>query len=312
MSLDGELKLLVNPSGFDADAGARFLTRCFGTPWTQAQYRWHLERPFGGEPTDRLILMDGERVVAILGVAYRMLRTPDGVAHRVGITVAGGTLPAERGRGHFARLSEAALARSGARGCTALLGFTTTDRSSYRALLRLGSTEIASTYISSPGLVRTPGAGTLRISAAMVTDRWPERAAARERGAPRGVVFHYPDARAWREQLVHRSLAVQSLRVGATCRALIECADDTDRLQWLDGDPRERLAAIHAIAARAHRLRRRFFMYSTRAGDAGPARRLGLVTRAGRVTVAATGARHAATVQGWATLAWDVQSGDRM
>jgi hypothetical protein len=311
MSIDGELRLLVNPTGLDAATGARFLSRGFGTPWTETLYRWHLERPFDGEAPDRLLLMDGERAVGICGLSYRMLRTPDGVAHRVSIAGAGSTLPAERGRGHFARMMDAAIVRSALRGCTALLGFVTADNASCRALQRLGATEIASAYISSRRLARAPGTATLRVSPAIVTDRWLERAAARERGGP-AAVFHYPDASAWRAQMVDRPHPVRALRIGATCRALIECVGDVDRLEWLDGDPRERPAAIRAIAARANRLGRRFFMYSTRVGDADSARRLGLLTRAGCLMAAATEARHAATVRGWAALAFDVQSGDRM
>lgn len=311
MSSDGELRLQVNPAGLEADSGARFLTRCFGVPWTQTLFRWYLERPFDGEAADRLLVMDGERAVGFCGLSYRTLRTPDGVAHRVSIAVAGSTLPAERGRGIFARMMDAAIVRSGLRGCTAMLGFVTADNASCRALQRLGATEIASAYISSRRLARAPGTSTLRVFPAIVTDRWLERAAARQRGAP-AVVFHYPDASAWRMQIVDRPHPVRALRIGATCRALIECVGDTDRLEWLDGDPRERLAAIHAIAARASHLGRGFFMYSTRVGDADAARRLGLLTRAGCLMAAATEARHAATVRGWAALGFDVQSGDRM
>ena len=82
MSGDSGLRILVNPEGLDADIGVRFLTGCFGTEWTQAMYPWHLQRSFGGEPPDRLIVVDGERVVAGCGLAYRLLRTP--MARRTG------------------------------------------------------------------------------------------------------------------------------------------------------------------------------------------------------------------------------------
>src|SRR6266478_2203991 len=124
--------------------------------------------------------------------------------------------------------------------------------------------------------------------------------------------FHYPDVSACRSQMVDRPHPVQSLRVGTTCRALIECVGDIDRLQWLDGDQRERAGAIRAIAAHAHRRKRHFFMYSTRPEDAAVARRLGLVARPGYMMALAPETRHEPTVRAWTALPWHVQSGDRM
>jgi ribosomal protein S18 acetylase RimI-like enzyme len=312
MSGDRGLRILVNPKGLHADIGVRFLTRCFGTPWSEAMYRWYLERPFGGEVPDRLILMDGERVVAGCGLSYRLLRAPEGTVRPVSVVVAAGTLPAERGRGCFERLLEAAAARSGLRGCTAVMAFVTADNPSSRGFRRLGATEVASAYIASRDRLHVTGAGTLHVSRAIVTDRWPSRAAARLSGPPPRAVFHYPDTSAWASQMVDRPHAVEALRVGATCRALIESVGGTDRLQWLDGDPRERLAAIRAIAAHAQHHQRLFFMYSTRRDDAEAARRLGLQTRPGYMMALAAEGRHEPTVRSWGTLAWDVQSGDRM
>lgn len=312
MSGDSGLRILVNPAGLDADAGARFLTRCFGAPWTEAMYRWYMQRPFGGEAPDRIMLVDGECVVAGCGLAYRLLRTPDGAAHRVSVVVSAATLPGERGRGCYALVLQSAVARSAVRGCTALLGFVTADNATGRGLRRLGATEIASAYIASRGGLGAPGIPTLRVRRAAVTERWPARAAARLSGPPPRAVFHYPDTSAWASQMVDRPHAVESLRVGATCRALIESVGRTDRLQWLDSDPRERLAAIRAIAAHAQHHQRLFFMYSTRRDDAEAARRLGLLTRPGYMMALAPEARHEPTVRSWGALAWDVQSGDRM
>ena len=312
MSGDRGVRILVNPKGLDADVGADFLTRCFGTPWSEAMYRWYMQRPFGGEAPDRIMLVDGERVVAGCGLAYRLLRTPDGAAHRVSVVVSAATLPGERGRGCYAQVLQGALARSAVRGCTALLGFVTADNATGRGLRRLGATEIASAYIASRGGLGVAGTPTLRVRRAAVTGRWPVRAGARLGGSPPRTVFHYPDMSAWASQMVERPHPVQSLRVGATCRALIESVGRTDRLQWLDGDPRERVAAIRAIAAHAQRHRRLFFMYSTRGDDAEAARRLGLVTRPGYLMALAPEARHEPTVRSWRALSFDVQSGDRM
>ena len=312
MSGDSELRILVNPQGMNADIGVRFLTRCFGTRWTEAMYRWYLQRSFNGETPDRLILTDGERVVAGCGLAYRLLRTPDGTVHRVSIVVTAGTVPGERGRGCYARVLRAAVDRSGLRGCTALLGFVTADNATGRGLQRLGATAVPSAYIASHGVSPVPGTAILRLRTATVTDRWPARADARLRSTSVQAGFHYPDVKTWRSQMVDRPHSVQSLRLGATSRALIECVGNTDRLQWLDGDQRERMAAIHAIAAHAQHRKRHFFMYSTRPGDAEAARRLGLVARPGYMMALAPQTQHEPTVRSWAALPWHVQSGDRM
>src|SRR5438874_12275559 len=103
MSGDRGVRILVNPKGLDADVGADFLTRCFGTPWSEATYRWYMQRPFGGEAPDRLVLMEGARVVACCGIVYRLARTPDGTAHRISVIVARGPLPGERRLGSFER-----------------------------------------------------------------------------------------------------------------------------------------------------------------------------------------------------------------
>jgi hypothetical protein len=312
MSGDAELRILVNPQGMDADIGVGFLARCFGARWTEAMYRWYLQRSFGGQSPDRVILMDGERVVASCGLAYRLLRTPDGTVHRVSVVVAACTLPGERGRGCYARVLQAAVDRSALRACTAVLGFVTADNPTGRGLRRRGATAIASAYITSQGFARVPGTVTLRLCRANATDGWPEHAGARLLNPPVQGGFHYPDASAWASQMRDRPHTVHSMRVGSTCRGLIECVGDTDRLQWLDGAPRERVAAIRAIATYAHRRRRHFFMYSTCPGDAAVARRLGLLARPGYMMALASETRHEPTVRGWANMSWHVQSGDRL
>lgn len=309
---DGGLRILVNPSGIDAEIGPAFLTRCFAARWTDAMYRWYLQRSLGGEAPDRLILMDGACAVAGCGLVYRQLRTPDGEVHRVGVVVAACTLPSARGRGCYARVLQAAVDRSVARGCAALLGFVTADNATGRGLRRLGAAAIASAYIVSRHRAPVPEAGILRLRDAKVADDWPARAAARQHAGAAPAGFHYPDGRAWRSQFVDRPYGVQTLRIGATCRAVIEGVDGTDRLQWLDGDVRERQAAIRALLARARRHRRKLFMYSTCPHEAAAARRLGLAAHPGYMMALALQAGHAATVRDWETMPWRVQSGDRM
>jgi hypothetical protein len=306
-----ELKVLVNPEGVDADIGVRFVSRCFGARWTEAMYRWYLQRPFGGESPDRLAVLDGAHVVASCGLAYRLLRTPDSAVHRVAVMVAACTAPGERGRGCFARVLGAAVDRSALRGCSAVLGFVTADNATARALQRAGATAVASAYLGSHPR-RAADVGTLRLRPARVTQRWPARAAARLDGSPPRAGFFYPDAGSWRAQMLERPHPVQALSVGTTCRALVERVGDTQRLQWLDCEPRERLAALRALVARAQRRGERFFMFSTQPGEVAAAGRLGLVTRPGYMMALAVAGRHEATVHAWAGLPWDVQSGDRM
>src|SRR5260221_5100256 len=103
MSANPELRILVNPAGMSADIGAHFLTRCFASCWTEAMCQWYLQRPFDDETPDRLILMDEEKVVAGCGLAFRLLRTPDGALHPGSVLGAGCPEPCERGRRGFAR-----------------------------------------------------------------------------------------------------------------------------------------------------------------------------------------------------------------
>lgn len=309
---DGGLSILLNPAGLDPETGAAFLTRCFGTPWTERMYRWYLQRPFGGEAPDRLILADETRAVAGCGLVYRRLRTQDGELHRVGIVVAACTVPGARGRGCYARVLQAAVERCAACGCAALLGFVTADNATGRGLLRLGATAIPSVYLVSRGHARSSQAGLLRLRGVKVADDWPARAEARARAPAAPASFHYPDSLAWLSQMVQRPNAVESLRIGATCRAVIERVDDTDRLQWLDGDERERAAAIRALVARARSRGRRFFMYSTCPHEAAAALRLGLSARPGYMMALAVSQGQANSVRDWAGMAWRVQSGDRM
>lgn len=310
--MPGELRILVNPDDLETEAGPAFLTRCFATRWTEAMYRWYLQRSFAGESPDRLILTESGRALAACGVVYRQLRTQDGEVHRVGVALAAATLPSARGRGYYARVLQAAVERSAARGCAALVAFATAGNTSGRGFTRLGATTMPSAYLVSRDRAPGPQTDVLQLRDAKVADDWPLRAATRLQPPTAPAGFHYPDASAWRSQMVDRPDGVQSVRIGATCRAVIERVADTDRLQWLDGAGRERLAAIRAVMARARRHGRKFFMFSTCPHEVAAARRLGLVAHAGHMLVLPLQARCAATVRDWAGMSWHVQSGDRM
>jgi hypothetical protein len=124
--------------------------------------------------------------------------------------------------------------------------------------------------------------------------------------------FRYPDVNAWRSQFIDRPHPVELLRVGNTSRAIIERVDETDRLQWLDGDPEDQDVAVAALVERARRTQRRFFMYSTTALPVSLLRDCGLKVRPGFMMAAATRAEHEPVVRSWAGLQWRVQSGDRL
>lgn len=312
MSGAGGLELRINPAGVDADFGTEFLTRCFARPWTGQMYRWYLQRAFGSDLPDRVVLTEGARAVAGCGLVYRQLRTQDGEIHRVSVVVAACTLPSARGRGCYARVLQAAVERSAARGCAALLGFVTAENATGRGLARLGAAAIPSAYLLSRARAAAAHTGTLQLREAKTADDWPVRAAARACAPAAPAGFHYPDTSAWRSQIVSRPHGVQSLRIGASCRAVIERVGDTDRLQWLDGEERERLAAIRALVAGARGRNRQFFMYSTCPHEAAAGRRLGLAVHPGYMMALALQAGGTAAVRDWPGMAWRVQSGDRM
>jgi len=313
MPNDSALTLLVNPRDLEAEIGVEFLARCFGESWSRAAYRWYLQRVFHREAPDRLVLVAGKRVLAAVGIAYRQVRTPDGGIHRVAIGVAGCTAPAERGRGRFSRLWRAAIEHCAARGCTAILGFVTTDNATYRELRRVGAAAIPSSYIASADPPKESATTVLEVSEIAQTE-WRDYAdAALQLQSSTAVAgFHYPDADVWRSQFVDRPYPVELLRMGDTSRAIIERVDDTDRLQWFDGDPQEQGAAIAAMVLRARRAHRRFFMYSTAAVPAATLQGCGLSARPGSMMAQATRPGYEPIVRSWSTLPWAVYSGDRM
>jgi hypothetical protein len=307
------LKLLVNPLDIEAEIGIDFLVHCFDESWKPAMYQWYLQRLFHGEAPDRLVLLDGRRVLATAGIAYRQLRTPDGTIHRVGIMVAACVPPGERGRGRFSRLWKGAVNYCATRDCTALLGFVTADNASCLILRRARAVQIPSSYVISDD--PPPESTAVAPDVADVAyGAWRDYAdgALQDQCSTAVAGFHYPDVNAWRSQFIDRPHPVELLRVGDTSRAIIERVDETDRLQWLDGDPEDQGAAVAAIVERARRARRRFFMYSTTALPGSFLRGCGLKVRPGFMMAMATRAEHEPVVSSWATLPWRVQSGDRL
>lgn len=307
------LSLLVNPPDLEAEIGVEFMVRCYGESWNPVTYHWYLNRAFDGEAPDRLVLSEGRQVLATAGIAYRQLQTPDRTIHRVGIMVAACVPPRERGRGRFARLWNGAVDYCATRDCTALLGFVTADNASCLILRRARAVQIPSSYVISEDTSHESPAVASEV-AEVAYGGWRDYAegALHAQCSTAVAGFRYPDVDAWRSQFIDRPHPVELLRVGDTSRAIIEHVDETDRLQWLDGDPEERDAAIDAIVARARHARRRFFMYSTRALPESLLRNCRLKVRPGFMMAKATRAEHEPVVRSWPGLPWRVQSGDRL
>ena len=313
MPNDNALRLLVNPPDMEAEIGVDFLARCFGESWNPVTYHWYLKREFHGEAPDRLVLAEGRQVLATAGIAYRQLRTPDGTVHHVGIMVAACVPPRERGRGRFIRLWKGAVNYCATRDCTALLGFVTADNASCLILRRAGAVQIPSSYVITDDPPPESPAVTLEV-ADVAYDVWREYAdgALQAQCSTAVAGFRYPDVDAWRSQFIDRPHPVELLRVANTSRAIIERVDETDRLQWLDGDPADHGTAVATVVARARRARRRFFMYSTTALPESLLRNCGLKVRPGFMMAMATRAEHEPVMRSWAGLQWRVQSGDRL
>jgi hypothetical protein len=313
MPNDNALRLLVNPPDMEAEIGVDFLARCFGESWNPVRYHWYLKREFHGEAPDRLVLAEGRQVLATAGIAYRQLRTPDGTVHHVGIMVAACVPPRERGRGRFIRLWKGAVNYCATRDCTALLGFVTADNASCLILRRAGAVQIPSSYVISDD--PPPQAPAVAREVADVAyGAWRDYAdgALHAQCSTAVAGFLYPDVNAWRSQFIDRPHPVELLRVANTSRAIIERVDETDRLQWLDGDPADQGTAVATVVTRARRARRRFFMYSTTALPVSLLRDCGLKVRPGFMMAMATRAEHKLVMRSWAGLQWRVQSGDRM
>jgi hypothetical protein len=194
-----------------------------------------------------------------------------------------------------------------------LLGVVTADNASCVILRRNGAVQIPSSYvISDDPPPQSPAVA--REVAVVAHGAWRDYAdrALQAQCSTAVAGFLYPDVDAWRSQFIDRPHPIELLRVGDTSRAIIERVDETDRLQWLDGDQEDQGAAVAAVVARARCARRRFFMYSTTALRAALLRDCGLKVRPGFMMAKATRAEHEPVVRSWAGLQWQVQSGDRL
>lgn len=290
-----------NPSQPGIAATLSRLNRCFGGGWDETLYKWYLARTFNGRTPDRIVISDDGEPVAGSVVNYRQLLAPDGTIFDIGIASGSWTLPEARGQGLFTRMMQASVTRAGDRGCQYFLAFVTAENASRNALERYGAAMIPASYVTSGETPPTTDANatveSVDASAAELFD--PVRA-----GGP--VRFYYDSAAAWAAQQLERPLPVAVYRLDGEY-ATVEQAADTDRLLWTSAVAGRRQQIAASLAARAARLGRKFFMYTTRGG----AELDGLVARPGYICClpTASGQREPLSELG---NDWDVQSGDRL
>jgi hypothetical protein len=335
-------------AGGPADRAAyiEFLGAAFGEPWTVAAFDFYLGRSFAGRASEVLVRTRNGRILAGLGVAHRDVRLTTGSETiRVAVLTAGGTLAAERRRGHYAALLDLMLHRARAAGCVAALGFVTRQNGSGRGLVRLGGRSVPSFYVTSAS--RGMRRGETRAAAPSS----PERSSPRRRlpmenrpGRPAGIrhramlrrtasrapaganfhgaaSFHYERDEDWLSQFVRRPNPVRLIRLAHDSAALVETvwpmahrgaranARPVERLQWI-GCPKSKMTANIAHLARASRAAgREFFMYTLDPLEAAAAKRAGLKVRGGYLMMLPIKAA------GWDELlaaSWRLQSGDRL
>lgn len=299
------LKAQLLPAG-DDERYLEPLNACFGG-WDRRACYWYHRRPFAGVEPDVLVLSEGGRWVSGMGLNYRRLSSPGGASARAAILTAGWTRPELRGRGYFQELVAAAARVAGSRGCALLVGFVTADNASNRGMAKAGAVNVPAWYVTQ-GARERGAAAAVRPAPADAVERLRAR-----RPAPGAVRFEYERVEDWRAQFLERLHPTEVLAVGDAALAVVERVDATDRLQLLAAEGEERPGALAALAARARRQGRRFFTYSTRPETAAEAARHGLAVKPGCVTVLGLrGGEHTAAGERWASLAWDVESGDRM
>jgi len=326
----------INSSRVDPSRYVAFLNEVFPCQWNRRSYDWYASRSFNDEPCDVLVRLCGQRILSGITLCYVQVRVGTLAPINVSVISAAGTIPTERGAGHYAALLEAAIERSRQRGCTAALAFVTQENASGRGLRRLGAHEIPSFYIVS----RKPRSGSIasrrgrRMSAAPRL-RLAEGGAAdgaggmgfrleRARRRADDVVgaaglagdctvarFHYGRSSDWRRQFLLRPHRVRIVRPAAGHFAVIESVGHTDRLQWLSCPPMQCNETLVALASASSAAGRNFFMYTLDPQHASVAAQARLQVRPGYMMLQPTGYDAVA----WRQLTharWRVQSGDRL
>jgi len=293
------------PAGADQEFLAS-VNRCFGAGWGDGVHRWYLGREFAGRTPDLLVLRERGRAVAGMGLNYRLLRLATGSRLEVGIITSAWTLPESRGRGCFQALVRGSVPMAARKGCALLVAFGATENASARVFRRCGATLFPTAYLgAAPGEEPpSPHDGSRELREVDVAEI---EASSTATGLGSATRFVYPDAAAWRSQYLRRPYPVQTLRAGES-RIIVEQAGDTDRLVLLIGPPSERRSVLAALASRARRAGRGFFVFTTDPSDGVIAQEAGWESKAGYLAALALGEAKAADGLG----PWEVQPGDRM
>lgn len=297
-----------NPAGVD-DAYLNGLTTCFPGAWSEASFRWYLQRPFKSRHPDRLIARDGERLVGGLAINYRQVRSNDGRIHDIGLLTAAWTLPKYQGRGCFRRLVEAAMEVAAGNGCEALLSFVVTRSASALRLRRIGAGAVPTRY-----LFLAPGDPLLRPATLPAVRALQAEGLADLPRAGSRLTFHYDSLEEWTTQFVDRPHPTTMFEVDAGM-AVLEHVGATDRLQFLQAPAESETAALVAMATRVHAAGRHFFFFTTDENLAKDAVELGLRQTEGAIMILDLpngGASGPSAAPPWTSSGWHVQPGDRM
>jgi GNAT superfamily N-acetyltransferase len=293
------IALQRNATGID-DAFLRGLSSCFPGAWSDASYRWYLDRPFRSRPPDKLTVHDGNSVIGGLGINYRRVRSATGGIHDVGVLTAGWTLPEYRRRGCYSRMLDEAIEIAVNDGCAALLGFVTATSAAATAFRRVGARAVPTRYLffGPEDCIRPLARHSVRAPAATPLD------------AAAQTVFYYADSAEWHAQFVRRPQPTTLVEVDAAV-AVVEHVGATDRLQFLSCPDDSDAAALVALAARSRDLGRRFFSFTTDARLGERAAAHGLRQTQGAILILDLCVDRG-TQTTLSSSGWHVQPGDRM
>lgn len=295
-----------NPPGVDEEY-LRCLNVCFPGAWRELDYHWYMKRPFASRKPDMATVHQDNLMVAGMGVNYRTLDVPGIGAVQIAVFTAAWTLPAYRGKWHFARLIREASRIARDKECVAALSFVTADNASAAVLRRAGARPLPATYLhASPGMaLELPN--LLPELEPFPAGDWPPARFGNE------VSFHYATDEDWRAQMIDRPNDTVSVCAGEVV-AVVEQTETTDRLQFLSG-PGDGGSAFAAIARSCLDRGRTFFHFTTSDSLGDQAREYGLRVRPGYIMLLDLTDGTDDTDDEFAALlesTWHVQAGDRM
>lgn len=292
----------------------RALNACFPGWGGDAMYRWCFMRAAGARRPERMVLTDerGEWLAGS-GISYREIRS-GGERVLAGVMTGSWTLPEARGKGLFPAFIQRTRERVAHHGGAAVLGFAgDVQRASTRKLADAGSRCLPS--VNGIGSIDAAPANAAEVELRDASDSDAELLYMRwRRRAERAAGFAYPNLAAFIGQFIHRAQPVAIARLDGDGVALIERAEDTDRVLLLDEGASDRAGLYRALWRSAAERGRKLYAYGVGEVEARVFETAGLALKEGYFTIlAATDARaDAAVCDELARLAWDHQSGDRM